>query len=148
MVSCRKLLFILILRLSCTCNRSNCSVLMQLPLIFSFINSIWYERKQTYWTEQNSVWIAVVNETGRGLAKPRSISCIFIWRNLRKISNREPTLFCVLNSLLYLKVWLVFFMIARCGYATLHNVMDKTKEDRMESFFLSETCKYLYLVSH
>ena len=38
-------------------------------------------------------------------------------------------------------------MIARCGYATLHNVMDKTKEDRMESFFLSETCKYLYLVS-
>lgn len=37
-------------------------------------------------------------------------------------------------------------MIARCGYATLHNVMDKTKEDRMESFFLSETCKYLYLL--
>ncbi|XP_078342728.1 ER degradation-enhancing alpha-mannosidase-like protein 1 isoform X2 [Oculina patagonica] len=35
---------------------------------------------------------------------------------------------------------------ARCGYATLHNVKDKTQEDRMESFFLSETCKYLYLL--
>ncbi|KAG7244691.1 hypothetical protein INR49_029710 [Caranx melampygus] len=33
----------------------------------------------------------------------------------------------------------------RCGYATLHHVVDKSKEDRMESFFLSETCKYLYL---
>ncbi|XP_043933954.1 ER degradation-enhancing alpha-mannosidase-like protein 1 [Protopterus annectens] len=34
----------------------------------------------------------------------------------------------------------------RCGYATLHHVVEKTKEDRMESFFLSETCKYLYLL--
>ena len=34
-----------------------------------------------------------------------------------------------------------------CGYATLHDVFTKTKEDRMESFFLSETCKYLFLVS-
>ncbi|KAI1294947.1 ER degradation-enhancing alpha-mannosidase-like protein 1 [Halotydeus destructor] len=33
-----------------------------------------------------------------------------------------------------------------CGYATIHNVQDKTLEDRMESFFLSETCKYLYLL--
>ena len=36
--------------------------------------------------------------------------------------------------------------VYRCGYATLHHVVDKSKEDRMESFFLSETCKYLYLV--
>uniref|UniRef100_A0A8D0WFG7 alpha-1,2-Mannosidase n=1 Tax=Sus scrofa TaxID=9823 RepID=A0A8D0WFG7_PIG len=35
---------------------------------------------------------------------------------------------------------------AKCGYATLHHVIDKSKEDRMESFFLSETCKYLYLL--
>ncbi|XP_033120342.1 ER degradation-enhancing alpha-mannosidase-like protein 1 [Anneissia japonica] len=35
---------------------------------------------------------------------------------------------------------------SECGYATLHNVIDKTHEDRMESFFLSETCKYLYLL--
>ncbi|KAF0294256.1 ER degradation-enhancing alpha-mannosidase-like protein 1 [Amphibalanus amphitrite] len=35
---------------------------------------------------------------------------------------------------------------ARCGYATLHSVIDKSQEDRMESFFLSETCKYLYLL--
>lgn len=37
-------------------------------------------------------------------------------------------------------------LFCRCGYATLHHVIDKSKEDRMESFFLSETCKYLYLV--
>lgn len=36
---------------------------------------------------------------------------------------------------------------APCGYATLHSVIDKSQEDRMESFFLSETCKYLYLVT-
>jgi mannosidase alpha-like ER degradation enhancer 1 len=34
----------------------------------------------------------------------------------------------------------------KCGYATIHNVQDKTLEDRMESFFLSETCKYLFLL--
>ena len=33
-----------------------------------------------------------------------------------------------------------------CGYATLHSVQTKEKEDRMESFFLSETIKYLYLL--
>uniref|UniRef100_UPI00359012D9 ER degradation-enhancing alpha-mannosidase-like protein 1 isoform X3 n=1 Tax=Myxine glutinosa TaxID=7769 RepID=UPI00359012D9 len=33
-----------------------------------------------------------------------------------------------------------------CGYATLHHVVEKTQEDRMESFFLSETCKYLFLL--
>ncbi len=33
-----------------------------------------------------------------------------------------------------------------CGYATVHNVKDHTLEDRMESFFLSETTKYLYLL--
>ena len=36
---------------------------------------------------------------------------------------------------------------APCGYATLHDVHDKSQqEDRMESFFLSETLKYLYLL--
>ncbi|KAF6020908.1 EDEM1 [Bugula neritina] len=35
---------------------------------------------------------------------------------------------------------------AECGYATIHDVHDKTLEDRMESFFLSETCKYLFLL--
>ena len=35
---------------------------------------------------------------------------------------------------------------AKCGYATVHDVTDMSLEDRMESFFLSETCKYLYLV--
>ena len=35
----------------------------------------------------------------------------------------------------------------RCGYGTVHDVNTKELEDRMESFFLSETCKYLFLVS-
>ncbi|KAI6651772.1 ER degradation-enhancing alpha-mannosidase-like protein 1 [Oopsacas minuta] len=38
------------------------------------------------------------------------------------------------------------FAKTRCGYATIHNVLDKSIEDRMESFFLSETTKYLYLL--
>uniref|UniRef100_A0A1B6JXA9 alpha-1,2-Mannosidase n=1 Tax=Homalodisca liturata TaxID=320908 RepID=A0A1B6JXA9_9HEMI len=33
-----------------------------------------------------------------------------------------------------------------CGYATVHSVFDMSLEDRMESFFLSETTKYLYLL--
>ncbi|KAL1509872.1 hypothetical protein ABEB36_004543 [Hypothenemus hampei] len=33
-----------------------------------------------------------------------------------------------------------------CGYATIKDVRDHRKEDRMESFFLSETTKYLYLL--
>lgn len=45
------------------------------------------------------------------------------------------------------EVGLIGQLFCRCGYATLHHVIDKSKEDRMESFFLSETCKYLYLVS-
>ncbi|KAH3782329.1 hypothetical protein DPMN_160244 [Dreissena polymorpha] len=35
---------------------------------------------------------------------------------------------------------------AECGYGTIHDVNTKELEDRMESFFLSETCKYLYLL--
>eukprot|EP00043_Microstomoeca_roanoka_P019332 m.216195 g.216195 ORF g.216195 m.216195 type:complete len:611 (-) comp16982_c0_seq1:63-1895(-) len=34
----------------------------------------------------------------------------------------------------------------RCGYATIHDVTKMSHEDRMESFFLSETLKYLYLL--
>ncbi|XP_031560512.1 ER degradation-enhancing alpha-mannosidase-like protein 2 isoform X2 [Actinia tenebrosa] len=33
-----------------------------------------------------------------------------------------------------------------CGYATIKNVKTHEKEDRMESFFLAETTKYLYLL--
>jgi len=35
---------------------------------------------------------------------------------------------------------------AECGYATVHDVSDMSLEDRQESFFLSETVKYLYLL--
>ncbi|KAI8128316.1 hypothetical protein FF38_08562 [Lucilia cuprina] len=34
----------------------------------------------------------------------------------------------------------------RCGYATIRNVVTHEKENRMESFFLAETTKYLYLL--
>jgi len=33
-----------------------------------------------------------------------------------------------------------------CGFATVHNVLHRTHDDRMESFFLAETLKYLYLL--
>lgn len=33
-----------------------------------------------------------------------------------------------------------------CGYATIKDVKTHEKEDRMESFFLAETTKYLYLL--
>lgn len=33
-----------------------------------------------------------------------------------------------------------------CGYATVKDVTKRTLEDNMPSFFLSETCKYLYLL--
>ncbi|KRX88333.1 ER degradation-enhancing alpha-mannosidase-like protein 2, partial [Trichinella pseudospiralis] len=33
-----------------------------------------------------------------------------------------------------------------CGYATVYNVADHSIEDRMESFFLAETTKYLYML--
>jgi len=38
------------------------------------------------------------------------------------------------------------FMKVECGYATMHSVATLELEDRMESFFLSETVKYLYLL--
>ncbi|XP_074108953.1 ER degradation-enhancing alpha-mannosidase-like protein 2 [Cotesia typhae] len=34
----------------------------------------------------------------------------------------------------------------KCGYATINDVRDHKKSDRMESFFLAETTKYLYLL--
>lgn len=34
----------------------------------------------------------------------------------------------------------------KCGYATIKNVKDHRKQDTMESFFLAETTKYLYLL--
>jgi mannosidase alpha-like ER degradation enhancer 2 len=41
---------------------------------------------------------------------------------------------------------LVRFCKTESGYAALKNVAKKKKEDRMESFFLAETLKYLYLL--
>ncbi|RZF37279.1 hypothetical protein LSTR_LSTR005611 [Laodelphax striatellus] len=38
------------------------------------------------------------------------------------------------------------FTRTECGFATVHSVTDMSLEDRMESFFLSETTKYLYLL--
>lgn len=38
------------------------------------------------------------------------------------------------------------FTKTKCGYASVRDVQKWTLEDRMESFFLSETAKYLYLI--
>ena len=34
----------------------------------------------------------------------------------------------------------------KCGFATVKDVRDHSLDDRMESFFLAETLKYLYLI--
>jgi mannosidase alpha-like ER degradation enhancer 2 len=41
---------------------------------------------------------------------------------------------------------LVRYCKADAGYAALSNVETKAKRDRMESYFLAETLKYLYLL--
>ena len=43
-------------------------------------------------------------------------------------------------------MFISILLFSRCGYATIHDVHDKSLEDRQESFFLSETVKYLYLL--
>ena len=37
-------------------------------------------------------------------------------------------------------------MRKRCGFASVSNIKTMQTDDRMESFFLSETLKYLYLL--
>ena len=37
-------------------------------------------------------------------------------------------------------------LVVPCGVAALSDVVNRTAEDTMESFFLSETLKYLYLL--
>lgn len=61
-------------------------------------------------------------------------------------------LYKLTGDTLYQKMGLVFFQSLQkyCrtenGYAELENVITKTKGDMMESFFLAETLKYLYLI--
>jgi ER degradation enhancer, mannosidase alpha-like 1 len=38
------------------------------------------------------------------------------------------------------------YLTIECGFAIIRDVLSKEHEDRMESFFLSETLKYLYLL--
>ena len=65
----------------------------------------------------------------------------------RKLGRSQGSYFVLhVSELLTVRLYVSVF-VCRCGYATLHDVKDKTQEDRMESFFLSETSKYLYLVS-
>lgn len=63
--------------------------------------------------------------------------------------------FFILNLMIEILILLLFWWIpwnlsnfqVKCGFATVHDVKDYSLEDRMESFFLAETMKYLYLVS-
>jgi mannosidase alpha-like ER degradation enhancer 2 len=56
------------------------------------------------------------------------------------------------NDLRYLEMGNTFFesLVKYCrtdaGYAALQDVRTKTKSDQMQSFFLAETLKYLYLI--
>ena len=38
------------------------------------------------------------------------------------------------------------YLVQRCGFSGLRDVESKALNDRMDSFFLSETTKYLYLL--
>jgi len=67
--------------------------------------------------------------------------------NLRRKLDLSQVAYFILYVYELLTVKVVCLFVRRCGYATLHDVKDKSQEDRMESFFLSETSKYLYLVS-
>uniref|UniRef100_A0A1I7WEE9 alpha-1,2-Mannosidase n=1 Tax=Heterorhabditis bacteriophora TaxID=37862 RepID=A0A1I7WEE9_HETBA len=53
-----------------------------------------------------------------------------------------------LNSITRVRSYLYFMFLVKCGFATVHDVNDGSLEDRMESFFLAETMKYLYLCSY
>ena len=37
-------------------------------------------------------------------------------------------------------------LLSDCGYASIENLQQNTLADSMPSFFLSETCKYLFLL--
>lgn len=89
---------------------------------------------------ESQVWLCKIIDSEVTGEKLRHSNCI-----------KWPAYF--LRLLLCLKLWLKLkrgwkysILFFRCGYATLHHVIEKSKEDRMESFFLSETCKYLFLV--
>ncbi len=58
-------------------------------------------------------------------------------------ATRDPFLLTVGEDMLRS---IEFSARTECGYATVKNVRDHTLEDRMESFFLAETTKYLYLL--
>ncbi|OON18106.1 glycosyl hydrolase family 47, partial [Opisthorchis viverrini] len=65
-----------------------------------------------------------------------------IMESLKKHAKARVYVFIMLTLTQRQNLYCLF----RCGFATIHNVADKSQEDRMESFFLSETLKYLYLL--
>lgn len=52
----------------------------------------------------------------------------------------------VISPYFYLKLRYLNTFRVECGYASVSNVDTYRLEDRMDSYFLSETCKYLYLL--
>ena len=67
-------------------------------------------------------------------------------RHVPLLSFRSLLLTC---ALLFHTTQANVALICRCGYATVHDVNERpfVLEDRMESFFFSETTKYLFLVA-
>lgn len=41
---------------------------------------------------------------------------------------------------------MILILSQRCGYAAINSIYDFSLMNRMDSFFLAETCKYLYLL--
>ncbi|KAF9210603.1 alpha mannosidase-like protein [Podila verticillata] len=75
-----------------------------------------------------------------------------IWRKYQAIPERFDFLSQATKDPFYLEVGemiirdLQKYTKTSCGWASLQSVIDKKKEDRMESFALSETFKYLFLL--
>ncbi|OQS07422.1 ER degradation-enhancing alpha-mannosidase [Thraustotheca clavata] len=84
------------------------------------------------------------------------------WRPKKSQGNRYPLrpeliestfyMHAATNDATWLKAGAAFvqslerFSKTTCGYASIADVESRTQEDDMPSFFLSETCKYLYLL--
>ncbi|RKP37885.1 glycoside hydrolase, partial [Dimargaris cristalligena] len=81
-------------------------------------------------------------DRGFNLLRPETIESLFIlWRITKKVEYRE----------MGWKIFMAFEKFARLesgGYTSLHDVtvVPPPREDKMETFFLAETLKYLYLL--
>ncbi|KAJ1506979.1 ER degradation-enhancing alpha-mannosidase-like protein 2 [Coelomomyces lativittatus] len=71
--------------------------------------------------------------------RPEFIETLYFFHSVTKDKNLEHLAFELIQRLLQLSY-------TPCGFASIQSVLTHKKKDHMESFFLSETLKYLYLL--